>query len=404
MAGRCPLRTRGRRPIAAPPDQDRLRHRLRSVGVTGAVRRMRAAVLRACDRLLAPLEKLVVRRIVRSPADADDILTAHRPVFIVGAPRSGTTLLYQSVLARWRWAYVPNAAGRLPSAPVTATAIAVRAARLADRFTGSRGPQAAEGPTETDIRAGAGVGASFGGCAFRSRFGKTSGALGPHEAGPLWYRWFPRQGRVSRLDPPQRSELRRTIAAMTVLSGAPFANKNVIHANRLAALADAVPEALFLISNRDPADTARSILRARVAVHGTVERWWSIAPSGAGTSPGTPPCAQVVDQVHQVERSLESDRQVIGPARFLDVAYADLCRDPATVLAEVQRFLSGHGLRPLPNRAAPPLPGSFSPTKSTPLDPDSEACIQRRVAELWPRRNRGRSAGPGTVPVNDHRR
>lgn len=84
------------------------------------------------------------------------------PVFIIGPPRSGTTLLYQILIDRYRFAYFTNFTANFYETPISAFWIAAKLfpdAQLGD---------------------------------YASRYGRTQGWRGPHECGAFWYRWFPR--------------------------------------------------------------------------------------------------------------------------------------------------------------------------------------------------------------------
>ena len=82
------------------------------------------------------------------------------PIFIVGPPRSGTTLLYQIIVHCFHVAYFPNIAARFYKIPVIATKIGKILFR----------------PYKSD---------------FTSTYGLVKGTMAPHEAGVIWDRWFP---------------------------------------------------------------------------------------------------------------------------------------------------------------------------------------------------------------------
>src|SRR5690606_21792278 len=82
-------------------------------------RRVSAAPVELLRRIamtgLRPLEAALVARGARE-AEA-----APPPVFVVGPPRSGTTLVYQLLVRRFRVAYLSNLAHRLYETPAAAT-------------------------------------------------------------------------------------------------------------------------------------------------------------------------------------------------------------------------------------------------------------------------------------------
>lgn len=86
------------------------------------------------------------------------------PVFIIGAPRSGTTLLYQVMAARFQVAYSTNFLAMFYKASILGMALSQKL----------HGGDSSEPNT------------------FQSHHGSTAGHAGPYEAGEFWYRWFPR--------------------------------------------------------------------------------------------------------------------------------------------------------------------------------------------------------------------
>jgi len=135
---------------------------------------------------------------------------------------------------------------------------------------------------------------------YESRHGSTSGLLAPSECGQFWYRFFrkaPQPVAPAEADPRGLHGLRTSVAALQAVARRPVVFKNLICSLRVAAIAAALPEALFIVVHRDLTDNARSLLVARRSVTGSYERWWSAEPPGYETLLGLTPEQQVVGQV-----------------------------------------------------------------------------------------------------------
>ncbi len=319
------------------------------------------------DGALSPFESLMLARLASGDRCAA-WLHDNPPVFIIGAPRSGTTLALQALLNRWRFAYVPNLAARLPHAPVVATWLAGLP------LLGNGAPTSDHKVVDRDA-----------GAAFASNLGRTTGVWGPHEAGPFWNRWLPRTPHAF-VDPGATPEfvlsaMRREVAALSQLFKAPYLNKNVVNSMRIAPLSEAFPNAAFIRVQRDPLDAARSILRAREQARGDRSLWWSVEPPEIDTIRRLEPCAQVVDQVYFVESRIEADRQSLGAERFHKLGYAELCDDPSAALDGVELFLRGRGLQ-LEERSSL-LPARFERRPTQLLHEADEHCLRERVALRW---------------------
>ncbi|MBD3375615.1 hypothetical protein GF406_11315 [candidate division KSB1 bacterium] len=269
------------------------------------------------------------------------------PIFIIGAPRSGTTLIYQAFIYYFDIAYMTNLMAELYHAPLLATAFS--------KFTVSKNE-------------------------FHSLYGKTSGLWGPHEGGQFWYRWFPRAPHVyvgpNEMAQSVKASLAHTVHKMSKIAGQPMFFKNTFHTMRIAPLLEIFPDCLFIISHRDPADTAQSILQARIQNFGSPEPWWSVPPQEFSIIKAHPYWDQVVEQVYFCYRQIEADRKR-APDRFFDLSYREFCQQPNASLERMkEKFVElnvnlrkrpGYKLEPFTLRAHQP-----------------DKRIRKKVQELWP--------------------
>ena len=245
-------------------------------------------------------------------------------LFVLGLPRSGTTLVSQVLVSRARVAYFTRGVGRNPRAPVLVSA----AQRL--RF----------GPYVSN---------------FASEYGKVRIQNAPREAGGVWMRFFPRDAYVGAEDLPRDAVVRlRRMVAATQLSfgGLPFVNKNVKHMLRIPALASAFPRAHFLVVRRDPQDVALSIWRARHKQQSDPQNWWSVRPPEYAALRDRPVAEQVVGQIVGLRDRMQHDLANLAPGRVTWLDYASFCARPDSVFDGLDA--SGLRLRRI-GRALPPF-------------------------------------------------
>lgn len=267
--------------------------------------------------------------------------TARWPhVFIVGAPRSGTSLFYELLVTRYRFAFFSNLAHRFYKTPVAATWL---------------------GHSVIESRQGV----------FESNYGHIAGWSAPNEGGWIWQRWLEDGPWINETALPglPADEIRTTLAAMSNVMAAPFINKNVMHANRLRLLQALFPDCLILEVQRDPAETVRSIVRARQHNKGpalNLDQWWSVQPSNAR---GGGLIEQACQQVTGVAADIARDS---GANRF-SIDYRKLCATPAATLDRVSDFLSANGV-PVAERST--IPAVFTLPVSQPLPEADEAQLQ----------------------------
>jgi hypothetical protein len=312
----------------------------------------------------------------------------HPTVFIVGAPRSGTTLLYQALVSRYRFGYFDNLSGRLYRAPC----LGLYLSRLA--------------------RAGRGFASSF-----RSSYGSTRGVFEPNEAALFWRRWFPNEAHSISWEQAASLDLtymRDVIRTVTRLADAPFLFKRVYNSIRISALSRALPEALFLVCHRDGLEIARSMLNSRKDAGSDLNLWWGLKPRRYADFKDSPWPEQIAAQIYDIYAQLAEDQRRLGHHRFYHVDYADLCDNPRKVVDGVGRFLKKHGCvlegrGTLPPQFPKSAGGRTSPEEDRLLiealavlaDECRPAFDGQRYRQILPRPHRLPSTAPGHRPVED---
>lgn len=253
------------------------------------------------DAALAPWE----RRFVRCAGDAQFPL-----LFICGAPRSGTTLAYQTLVNHLPVAYFSNLTSLFPRAPLIAH-------RLLQRFVGV--------PTPT----------------YASYYGRTRGLAGANDALYLWDRWLGSDRTTSPklLTEPRRRDMRAFFAACDAEFGRPLVNKN--NSLNLSAhlIAECLPQARFLCMTREARPLARSLYRARCAIHGGPGTMYGAGP-GEHLLPADP-VRSVCEQAAYYEEVNRSQCERVGPDRFWLVSYEQFCRNPAALVRRVAAEIFG---------------------------------------------------------------
>ncbi len=288
-------------------------------------------------------------------------------VFIVGGPRSGSTLLYQAWVRSRRFAYLNNVSARFP--------------RSAHRVARLLAMQRWEPPAS-----------------FRSEYGDTRGRAAPSEAGDFWDHAFP--WRVHHgvepedLDDSRVAALRAVVSGLVELYGAPFLAKNLWHSVRIPALDAILPAAVFVVLRRDPLLMAQSLLEARRRRLGEAPGFWSIRPREIVPLEHLPPVEHTAHQLAATYRAIDAARRRLGEERFVDVDYEAFCAAPAAGIAALDAFLERRGWT-LEERA--PLETTFAASRELRLPPDEIERLETIFREQWPG---GYPPGPGARTVS----
>jgi hypothetical protein len=243
------------------------------------------------------------------------------PIFVIGPPRTGTTILYQRLLTHFCFTYPSNVDSALFSVPSLAHA-------CSRRFKDNRH---AHGDT--------------------SDYGYVSGLWGASEAGPMMKYFLDSENRCAKFG--------AAIRAMSAASDRPYLTKNTVNSIRLPAIHKAFPDAWIVRTFRDRETTARSILRMR-GHNGSEEEWAGVRPAGADSVLTADPIDQTRWQYDAVQSTIDADLEQLGMPSF-EVRYEAFVADPAAVLNSlVAAYREATGLEiaasgiPIPNELKKP--------------------------------------------------
>jgi hypothetical protein len=237
-------------------------------------------------------------------------------IFVVGPPRSGTTLVAQVLIAHLPVCYLNNLTAVFPRSPITANV-------LLGKFLG---------PPKI---------------AYRSYYGKSLHLSGPNDALYIWDRWLgkDRTQVPTVLSDRAKEDMIRFFSAYQEACPKPFVNK----VNRLVSCAHIVAEVLdksyFICLKRDPVYLAQSLLRARLDIHGDVTMPYGVTARDLSAS-RKDYIQDVCDQVTFYEQKIAEQLQAIGPSRFWITSYEDFCKDPAALVKRVSEEILQHSVDP----------------------------------------------------------
>ncbi len=220
------------------------------------------------------------------------------PIFVLGAPRSGTTALFLTFVNSYHLSYFPNLSDYAPRLPVTAAA----AGWLLTRYR----------PT------------------FRQRFGVVNQPLGPSDGWNIFHRWFDRDYEES-IDPDRFTHLQRLVTTFEHLFRAPFCVRHNLSSIRIRHLLKLFPRAVFPAIFRDFREAAVSLAEAYRVHEVSTDRWWSAGPPDCNFLDFETPLEKAVYQVLGVEAIMRRDLQRIPDDRSLLLSYRSFCREPGAV-------------------------------------------------------------------------
>lgn len=276
------------------------------------------------------------------------------PVFMIGPPRSGTTLLYQLMLNRFHFAFFSNFISEHVGNPVSATLL--------------------QKSIYDDVKE----------LGYTSKYGQTQGDLGPSEFGEFWYRWFPRTPNIyvqTKSTPRQSLEqLFSEIMGVSAVEMLPMLIKNTFNSMRIAPLVEAFSQASFIVCRRDPEYIAQSLLKARIDLFGNKNAWWSLPCKEFYQIKDHYGWEKVAEQVHYIYKQIAQDENHYGSDRFCHVDYTALCQDPNKTLGKIADFLRIRGISLKEKEVE--ISASFKESKSISINETDFRLIEDKLTEL----------------------
>ena len=276
--------------------------------------RLTARIISTCANIMSRFEGKVF----------GDEAPLQPPIFIIGFPRSGTTLVYQTMCHSFKLAYTPMLTNYLIWMPSFAVWLCKhRQLKYSSDF--------------------------------ESSYGVSKGMASPGE-GAMWNLWFVKDKYYCSLEEVENknaAEIKKFIGRTERILQAPFINKNLRNNNRIGPLAELFPRALFVVVLRHPQDVALSLLQARINLYGDINRIFSVKPR---LFPKTETLAEksVVEQLNGLMKDVLSEMNRIGNSRFWVVRYEDFCESPPASMQRFAEFSSQKGVV-LKKHRPPPL-------------------------------------------------
>lgn len=266
---------------------------------------------KALSLSLLPLERFISLRF------GEIGINKYPPVFIIGAPRSGTTLLYKVLIEKLNLGYISNLSAHFYPIPIISTWLFKKL-------------------TNISYKKG-----------YEFEYGLIPGLGSPSEFGEFWYQWFPKGKNiyVAPRQTPQHhiKQLRLAIGGISYVNRAPVIFKNVYNSMRIAPFCEAMHNARFLVCKRDYLATALSILNARKKIAKDHRHWWSLPPKEIDSLIQLDYPEQIAGQIYYTYHQINTDMLHYGKDKFLEINYEEFCRDVYSTIEIIKYFLEKNG-------------------------------------------------------------
>lgn len=232
-------------------------------------------------------------------------------LFIIGAQRSGTTVLTQYLANIFSFSFPSNLIARFWKAPYIGSLLSYNL-KINDETT-----------------------------SFNSKFGATSGINEPHEFSYFWKYWFPesaKNGKSFKITEKNKISLRKHLDAWQSISNEPLLFKNLLEIiPNIENLSEIFPSAVFVNIERNDFYVIQSTLESRLNYGGNYNNWFGVKPKNyLEIITNEDNLIQVIDQVFYVKQDIINSLSKIDKSRYININYEDFITNPESIIKNIE--------------------------------------------------------------------
>lgn len=232
---------------------------------------------------------------------------------ILGAPRSGTTLVSQLIPSFLDVAHINNFIATFWKAPIYGIELSKKL--IPEKYASN----------------------------FASDFGRTSGLNEPHEFGYFWNYHLKYDGLQQKETQHQEQidwdNLSRLLNNMTHAFEKPIVFKSFLMGFHASRFHQEMPKSKFIYIKRNLVDNVLSILKLRNQLNGDSTTWGSIKPKQYEQLKDLNVYEQIVGQILCLENEYLNQLKNIPEGNKMIVSYEEICKNPNGFLNQVQSLL-----------------------------------------------------------------
>jgi|SaaInlV_100m_DNA_6_1039743.scaffolds.fasta_scaffold08944_2 hypothetical protein len=260
--------------------------------------------------LLSIIEKILIKYYSKQKL-------LYPPIFIIWAPRTWSTILYQYITKYIDISYPNNFVWNLPEIPLFAS--------LFYKFFFKKKKHNS----------------------FSSNYWETKWYSSPNEFGWFFYRWLSSKKDYytsKELNSKKKNEIKSTIIWLQHINKKAYIIKNMNCWLRISLIKDIFPEAIFIFCKRDPLETAHSILNVRKKICNNPNSWWSIKPKEFDNIRNLDYYEQIVKQIYYIEKQIHFDLKELWNNKYLIINYNNFLDNPQYILKQINKLLNKNNI------------------------------------------------------------
>lgn len=241
---------------------------------------------------------------------------------VIGAPRSGTTLLTQWLASLDLFSYPSNLITRFAYAPYIGSLIQKMLLDSDYDFHGDF----------QDIQSEVN---------FKSNLGMSKGALAINSFSHFFRKYLnhydPRYIYSEELDSIDTEGINNGIASIEDAFGKPFISKGMMLQYNIEFFHKKIPNLFFFYIKRDPLMNMQSLLIARKKYFNDYEKWYSARPKEFEKLERMDKYHQVAGQIYYTNKSIEKELNELEEKNRISIKYEEFCKDPSIFFYEMKK-------------------------------------------------------------------
>jgi len=204
----------------------------------------------------------------------------------------------------------------------------------------------------------------------------------PNDGFLVWNRWLGTNRYEAHAELSQEAvvDMRHFFRAWTQTFGLPFLNKNNRNTMCINLLAEALPEAHFVVVRRDPVYVAQSLIHARQSIQGDKRAKWGLKSRDVHSA--REPLGyidDICDQLIEIEVRLRTQLEQVAPSRIHAIQYETFCSQPEEFLESLCESIPGIYLN---RKAMDTQISEFEASKRLSVSDEELKRIRNRFAEV----------------------
>ncbi|AGF78957.1 hypothetical protein UWK_02418 [Desulfocapsa sulfexigens DSM 10523] len=237
----------------------------------------------------------------------------HPVIFIVGAQRSGTTLLMQLMTQYFALSYPNNFIARYWDVPFVGAML----------YKSLSKDIVVEKPN------------------LNSDLGYTQGIEGPHEFGYFWRKWLPWESWEEKNDSQMDyTVFKKQLAAWESINNTPIIFKNLIQVDfNILTIKEILPNAVFIFLERDLVYNVQSTYQSRLRLFGDDREWFGVKPPRFHEYQKLPVLEQIACQIIDTNHAIREQLDKGGDCDAVTVSYENLILNPKAELDRIGKKL-----------------------------------------------------------------